>query len=343
MQMSNKVLYIEISTAHTEIIDSFVESLIPEFEVFLMINEKSIQRIKHLEKKIKVIPLNENKYLSEIIKIKKSINPDLILLNSSQGRKVRNLCLRLLFDTTPIVGIHHNPENILKSFTQKIIHFKIKKYIVLADSIKDYLLEKKQFNIESFYPLVFPFQKITKINNELKYIAIPGVLEQDRRDYFGLIELVKKYNQELDPAIKFVLLGNSKSHDGPEIIQRIQTHRIESRFIMFDQYVEDDLMMSYITSSKAIMPLLHPGTRWFDKYFETKISGAYNLAFSFNKNLLMHEVFKHKEDFTDNGVFYTDLSFKKAISEILEKKEMRRKSKFDIHFQKQKLLSFMAI
>lgn len=341
--MSNKVLYIEISAAHTEIIDSVVESLTPEFEVFLLINDKSVQKLKHLENKIKVLPLNEDDYLTEILKHKKSINPDLILLNSSQGRKIRNLCLRLFFDNTPVVGIHHNPENILKSFTQKIIHFKIKKYIVLADSIKKYLIEKKKTNIESFYPLIFPFQKITKINNDLKYIAIPGVLEQDRRDYFGLIELVKKHNHELDPKIKFVLLGNSKSHDGLEIIQRIQKHGIESRFIVFDSYVEDDVMMSYIISAKAIMPLLHPGTKWFDKYFETKISGAYNLAFSFNKNLLMHEVFKDKEDFIDLGVFYTELSFKNSVSEILEKKVIPRKSKFDTNFQKQKLLSFMAV
>lgn len=341
--VNNKVLYIEISDAHTEIIDSVVESLTPEFEVYLLLNDKSVQKLKHLEKKITVIPLNENEYLSEIIKIKKSLKPDLMLLNSSQGRKVRNLCLRLFFDPISIVGIHHNPESILKSFTQKIIHFKIKKYIVLADSIKNYLIEKKKTNIESFYPLIFPFQKITKINNDLKCIAIPGVLEQDRRDYFGLIELVKKYNPDLDPNIKFVLLGNSKSHNGPEIIQRIQKYGIESRFIVFDNYVEDDVMMSYIISAKAIMPLLHPGTKWFDKYFETKISGAYNLAFSFNKNLLMHEVFKDKEDFIDLGVFYTELSFKNSVSAILEKKAIPRKSKFDTNFQKQKLLSFMAV
>lgn len=342
--MIKKILYVEISTAHTEIINSFVSALTPEYEVLLLINEKSLPRVQHLSKKIKIETLNEESYLSDILACKRRFMPDILLLNSAQGRKVRDLCLRLMFDRIPIVGVHHNAENIFKSFTQKIIHFKIKKYIVLADFIKEFLKSKisRKIEIESFYPLSYVQTNAVLLNSTEKYIAIPGVLEQDRRDYLGLVELVRLYDRKLDSSLKFVLLGNAKNHDGPRVVETIHNCKLESRFVLFDFYVEDDLMLSYVEKSLAVMPLLHPGTRWFDKYFETKISGSYSLAFAFNKPLLMHEVFKEKVEFQGNGVFYSFDFFKDAIETALHFKPEVSTQKYSPGFQKQKLLQFIS-
>jgi hypothetical protein len=342
--MKNKILYVEISTAHTEIIKSFVDAMTPENEVQLLINNQSLKRIQNLTSKIQVIGLNEENYLSEILKAKKEFQPDLILLNSAQGRKVRDLCLRLLFDKTPIVGVHHNPENIYKSFTQKLIHWKIKKYVVLADFIKDFLKTKitnKKVQIASFYPLSFDQGLRFGIEGKDKYILIPGVLEQDRRDYLGFIEMVKQNDSKLDPKVKFVLLGNSKNHNGPQVVEKIKTLKLESRFIFFDTYVEDEIMLGYVEKCLAIMPLMHPGTRWFDKYFETKISGAYSLAFAFNKRLLMHEIFKGKKEFETHGVFYNTESLSDAVLKLEKLSVIEKPKKFDLQFQKTRLLDFL--
>jgi hypothetical protein len=342
--MNKKILYIEISTAHTEIISSFVEALIPEYDVVLLLNEKSVSRLSHLAEKIEVRPLNEKNYLNEILEQKKKIQPDLILLNSSQGRKIRDLCLRLLFDRTPIIGIHHNAENIHNSFTQKIIHFKIKKYIVLADFIKHYLEEKlihSKIKIESFYPLIYPTTSGPKLQLNQKYISIPGVIEQDRRDYLGLIEIIQKHHTSLDPEIQFVLLGNSKNHNGPEVSQLIYKYKLESRFILFEQYVEDHILLQYIEKSKGIMPLLHPGTRWFNQYFETKISGAYSLAFCFDKILFMHQVFEGKDEFKDYGLFYDENNFVEKIKDLFSATAIQKQDKFKLQKQKNKLLYFI--
>jgi hypothetical protein len=341
-----KILYIEISTAHTEIIHSFVEALTPEYEVHLLINEKSLPRMKSLNPEVKVSALNEANYLQDILTKKKEISPDLILLNSAQGRKIRDLCLRLLFDPTPVVGVHHNAENIFKSFTQKMIHWKIKKYIVLADFIKDFLLTKintAKTQIESFYPLAYHQGPRTKVDAKFKYILIPGVLEQDRRDYLGFVEMVKNHKKELYPWLKFVLLGNSKNHDGPKVIDAIAVAGLQDRFILFDRYVEDETLLSYAEKSMAIMPLMHPGTRWFDKYFETKISGAYSLAFAFDKPLLMHEVFRGKPEFAHHGVFYNGDTLPAAILDLEKLPPISRLEKFNFAFQKKKLLEFLIV
>lgn len=347
--MKTKILYIEISTAHTEIINSFVEALTPECNVHLIIHEKSIQRLQYLTDRIQISPLKEETYLSDILKMKKQFQPDLILLNSAQGRRVRDLCLRLLFDKTPIVGVHHNAENIFKSFTQKIIQFKIHKYVVLADFIQDFLRDKidSKLQVESFYPV--SYHRGEKINLGAQkqeagqqWIVIPGVLEQDRRDYLGLIDMVQKNDRELDPRVKFVLLGNAQSHDGPKIAAEIAALNLQRRFILFDRYVEDDIMLSYVEHSLAVMPLLHPGTRWFEKYFETKISGAYNLAFAFNKHLLMHEIFKGKKEFESHAWLYNCDDLAKVVQELLTSdSEVIVPARLQFSVQKRKLLCFL--
>lgn len=342
--MKKKILYVEISTAHTEIIKSFVDAMTPEYEVQLLIHTQSLKRMHNLASKIQVVGLDEKNYLSEILRAKKEFQPDLILLNSAQGRKVRDLCLRLLFDRTPIFGIHHNPENLYKSFTQKIIHWKIKKYIVLADFIKDFLKTKltdRKIQITSFYPLSFHQGLRLSIEGKDKYILIPGVLEQDRRDYLGFVDMVKKNESTLDPKLKFVLLGNSKNHDGPKVVEKIKALGLQSRFIFFEAYVEDEIMLAYVEKCLAIMPLMHPGTRWFDKYFETKISGAYSLAFAFNKRLLMHEIFKGKKEFETHGVFYNSESLTDSIKNLETLPPVEKQKKFEFQFQKDRLLEFL--
>lgn len=337
-----KLLYIEISTAHTEIIWSFVEALSNEYVVHLLINEKSLPRIQHLSDKIMIATLRESHFLGDIIAYKNKFKPDLILLNSAQGRRIRDLSLRLFFDKTPIVGVHHNAENLYKSFTQKIIHFKIKKYVVLANFIKEHLKDKTKVKIEVFYPLSYQKIQAKPLDSQLKYIAIPGVLEQDRRDYFGFIEIIKEHQQKLDPNLKFVLLGNSKNHDGPQVLRLIQQNNLQDRFILFNSYVEDDLMLSYAQSCIAIMPLMHPGTRWFDKYFETKISGSYNLAFAFDKVLLMHEIFRGKNEFRQHGIFYNQKNFSSVVESLTSLPPIEKPVEFQFEVQKNQLLSFLS-
>lgn len=341
--MSKKLLYVELGTSHSEIIHSFCEVLSDQYEITLAINKKTNGKNLSQSRIKNIIFLEEENILNAVIKIKKELNPDLILLNSSQGRQTRNLCLKLLFDKTEVVGIHHNPENLYASFTQKLINLKIKKYFVLADFIKKHLENKisNSIQVESLYPVYYPAIKNSPLAKDEKYICIPGVLEQDRRDYIGLIRMVAESKNQLASDIKFVLLGNATSHNGPEIKNLIQEYKISDRFILFDHYVDDEVLFSYVKSSLALMPLLDPGTRWFEKYFETKISGCYSLAFAFQKPLLMNEVFKDKEEFSGKGVFYSAKNFTFAVKSIENSHLNLKDSKFDLGFQKEKAAKFL--
>lgn len=341
--MSKKLLYFEFSTSHSEIIHSFCEVLSEEYEITLVIHNKTHGKSLEKSKIKKIIYLEEFNILNSFLKIKKELKPDIVLLNSAQGRLVRNLCLRLLFDRTQIIGVHHNPENIYASFTQKFINLKIKKYFVLADFIKKHLTTKTSSNlqIESLYAVYYPEVKTIAVDETKKYVCVPGVLEQDRRDYIGLVRMVAESRSQISPDIKFVLLGNASSHNGPEIRNLIKEYKIEDRFIIFDHYVDDEVLFSYVKSALALMPLIDPGTRWFEKYFETKISGCYSLAFAFQKPLLLNEVFKGKEEFSGKGFFYNAQNFHFAIKSIENNQLNLNDSKFELQFQKFKVLNFL--
>lgn len=345
--MNKKILYIEFGTSHTEIIHSFCKALSPENHIYLIINEKSKSRIQSSDLIEKIDFVAENLLFEHVLKTIKIYQPDLILLNSAQGKLIRNLCMRLLFNQIPIVGIHHNPQNIYASFTQKIIHWKIKKYIVLADFIKKFIKQKNpRIQIESFYPVYYPACEKVKLDEDLCYISIPGVLENDRRDYLGLVDLVAQNHQTISPQVRFVCLGSALTHNGPEIVAKVKALGLQNRFIFFDHYIEDSVLLSYVQQSVAVMPLLHPGTRWFEQYFETKISGAYSLAFAFKKKLLMHAIFSDKEEFSSRGVFYDPHDFAQVINGLIDSLSVNSvdelaEIKFDLHFQKKKLQQFL--
>lgn len=333
------ILIVELSTSHTEIIEPLVQAL-PGCRVDLAIQDCSLDKIKNqrIFSKIHVLSaLNPEQCAADVIQHGKY---DLIIYNSAQGKNIRNLVLKTYFNPIPVIGIHHNPVSLIHSFTQKFfINLKIKKYIVLADFNKEFLLNHgvSADDIISFYP-VLPKTPVFNVHQH-RIISIPGVLELDRRDYLGLVQYVTENKSELT-GYQFALLGNSQTHQGPQIKAAVQRAGVSDHFIFFDGYVSDETMDSYLVKSKFVMPLLHSNCRYFHDYFHSKISGAYNLAYAYHLPLLMHDVFSTKDEFSKNCVFYNfqNLGAQITLDVQIDKNYYK---KFDLSFQSQKLLSFL--
>jgi hypothetical protein len=80
-----------------------------------------------------------------------------------------------------------------------------------------------------------------------------------------------------------------------------------------------------------------------DSYLKYKITGAYNLAFSYRKPLLSHIKFKVISDLEENSIFYNDKAdLEKIINDLLEdrllKKSIYKNPKWDYTFQKDNYL-----
>jgi hypothetical protein len=117
-------------------------------------------------------------------------------------------------------------------------------------------------------------------------VAIPGGVEQTRRDYSGLASELEKGGLRED--IEFVVLGDGSKGQGPELRGRLRAKGLDRRFLFFDGYLSTADMASYLASSDAVLPLLHPGMPQFELFERYKVSGSFNLAFGYKKPLLLH-------------------------------------------------------
>ncbi len=335
-----KILIVELSTSHTEIIEPTVKALKP-WTVDLAIHENSFSKVKNLEHQIKIFKLANASEVFQAQAIIKKNNYDIVIFNSAQGKNARSLIIKTLFVKSKFIGFHHNPEKLISSFTQSLIKFKIKKYILLAQFNKDYLVRNgvDSKNLHVFYPVIDQSQAAVAGADAQRLIAIPGVLEQGRRDYFGLIKTVLQ-NPDAYKNVRFELLGNSLTHDGPEIKKQIMQTNLSDRFRLYDGYVEQTTLDNCLKRCDYVMSLMHPGTKYFEKYLHTKISGAYNLAFSFRKPLLLHDLFSTIQDFKENCLFYNLDNLGQQIQKNITLNS-KFYDQFNIDFQGKKLKEFL--
>jgi hypothetical protein len=203
-------------------------------------------------------------------------------------------------------GIIHDLKN-LDNKHSRILEKNISRYFLLNDyllnRVKDYRQTPNKFNV--FYPIFFPHYQpvpIEKPANEI-WITIPGLLEEGRRDYRKL--LVSFAKSKLNENIRLNFLGKSTGKDGKKAKIREEFEQIDStnQCFFWDGFVDLPTFTSHIRHSDYLLPLLHPGQenmRYFDK-----ITGLFNLAFGYNKQLIMENVFAQFADFKSSAVFYS--------------------------------------
>ena len=119
-----------------------------------MTNELVRERNQHLEQLVDewilVDPRGENKrkgltgaaigdalIIRRLMRILKQKDVDKVVFNTAQGGHVRNACLFSLFRKMEFIGVVHTTRKFQGSFTQRMIHLKIKKYFVLGEFLRD--------------------------------------------------------------------------------------------------------------------------------------------------------------------------------------------------------------
>ena len=262
-----------------------------------------------------------------------------VVFNTFAGKALK--LFLLINRSIEVFGVVHSISKLKKRYLVGALGRQIKGYFLL----NDYLLPHCPVgieNVETFYPIFFPKYEIDapeKADGEL-WVCIPGALEYKRRDYLRLIDLI---DDGLDKRVRFVLLGNGfhKHGDGPDFQARVCGNE---RFILFDHYVDDELFHSYLSCSDLIMPL--NGTR--EQYQDDSISGAINLAFSYQIPMVVEEIFREVDDFKVSSFFY-DKNLVELLNYLCEQRdEVLQKSedisaffKFDLRYQAEKYTNFI--
>ena len=268
-----------------------------------------------------------------------------VILNTAQGAHIRNLCLTAP-KSVEFIGIIHTLKKFEGSFTQKIIHRKIKKYFVLNDYFVERIIPPKGIKVSSFYPLRFPhFETTIEKKVGEKWITIIGGVENRRKDLAGSISLMKPL---IEKGFCFVFLGKS-DFNHPDVIafkSYLKDAGIEQNVQLFDTFVSAELFDAYLKQTDFIWPMVHPETPSAAEYFKNQISGAMNVSFAYKTPLLIHEEYKNKWKDFDDAIAYSLDNFKEQVLQANDERtalqeKIQSTEKFNPLFQEKEYLDFI--
>jgi len=326
-----KVAIVEFGLSHDECILTQLKSFVEHNdEVVLCCQHKLWERnpffhsfvssqISFIEKKswfLNFITLIKLKRRLKKIGVKK------IIFNTAQGGLVRDFTM-ISSKKTELIGVLHTIKKLDKSFTQKIITRKIKKYLFLNDTLLVRAKKNKNIRLGVFYPLDFPEEQkeIFKAKSEI-WIVIPGELEQRRKDLFGSAPLMASLYKQ-NPNVRFIFLGKSDllKEDVCGFIDLANKNGFKDAIMLFEDFVDVKTFISYITKADFLWPMVHPNSMSADQYFVNQISGTINLSFSYNIPLLIHQKYSNWDDFKEYAVLYTLNDFSSIIDRSIPNRQ----------------------
>ncbi|MCE3295083.1 MAG: hypothetical protein K0R65_797 [Crocinitomicaceae bacterium] len=245
-----------------------------------------------------------------------------VVLNTAQGGHVRNLCL-FAPRKVEFFGIIHTIRKFQGSFTQKLIHQKIKKYLLLSDDLLAKVNVPKGLEVQSFYPVYYPQFGLQAPKGEKEtWITIAGGVEDRRKDLKGFVNMLKNLEKK---QVKFIFLGKSKaeSEEFERFREELEQIGKIGRVQFFFEFVTAELFDAYMRKTDFLLPLVHPGTRSAEQYITNQVSGMFNLAYGYQVPLLLHEEYASEPDFGPSAFFYHPERFNEALQTALDGRESK--------------------
>lgn len=314
--MQKRVAIVEIGGSHDECILSQVMGLKAEGAWVVFCGSKAIYEKNSLFAQYfdafheVVLPrtmLGDVRAMRNLNKWFVQENIAVVVCNTAQGGHIRNLSLSAN-RKIQFVGIIHTIKMLQGSFTQKLISTKIKRYFVLNDTLLQKVGKVPGLSIESFYPLNYPrFEnQVQKPAGEF-WIAVIGGVENRRKDLLGFVEMAKQTGDN----VQFYFLGKSDAQKQEVIAFKtvLEENNLSKRVHLFDSFLSEQELDSYLSAVDGIFPLVHPNTPSADEYFSRQISGGINIAFSYKIPMMIHENYADWEDFQQGVVFYNLTNF----------------------------------
>ena len=120
-----------------------------------------------------------------------------------------------------------------------------------------------------------------------------------------------------------------------------------NQVITFSDFIAPDLFNAYIQESDFLCPLIHPETQSAEQYISNQISGAFNLAYSFQIPLLIHETYNEIEDLQNGSYFYNLTNFDSKLQNAIQNRgeivaKIASVEKWEKEFQQAKFLAFVS-
>ncbi|KXX68510.1 hypothetical protein [Flammeovirga sp. SJP92] len=312
-----KVAIIEIGGSHSECIYSqvlFLQNLDAKITLILDPKVEKLIDYDHLYEHKEVIDTDKYHDILMAFKIRSYILKekfDTVIFNTAQGNFVKYLCLLPFPSNVNFTGTLHNLQKCNGSIGYKIIAKKCKKLFALSDYlIEELSTDKNKFT--AYYPKFFPkFETNPSIKksdaNEI-WITIPGGIFFERKPYLRFINALKN----VPSNVKFIFLGKGNEEHYKKLLEEVKRLDLQKNIELKNSFMSNEDFHTYIQLSDFILPLVD--TSFSNDMYKTRITGAFNLAYAYEKVMIMDHSFNKYQEFKDNTIFYS----MDKINEIIE-------------------------
>lgn len=230
---------------------------------------------------------------------------DAVVFNTAEGNHVRDFSL-IAPPGVLYAGFLHHTNKMGGSFTQRLISRRIRRYYVLMDYLLDGLPDSTGCRFSAVSPIfhgsnIPPPGETAKPPGEV-WICIPGEVEFRRRDYQGLAEAVRTTGP--DPRIRFILLGSARTPDSAAFEELLARSGRRSQFLVFPDYVSQEVFAGYLARCDLILPLTHPGIGLYNDYRHHQVSGSFLEALAYSVPMLLDRSWTGVREFEEISLFY---------------------------------------
>jgi hypothetical protein len=289
-------------------------------------------------------PLADLRKMQQIVRYLIAKKIDKAVFNTAQGGHVRNLAL-LMPKHIECYGLVHTLRKFQHSFTQKVIHRMIRKYLVLSDDLLKKIEPIPGIQVKSFYPIDFPhFSKVYPKEGVL--VTLTGGVEHRRKDLARFCDMCAASPENT----RFVFLGKSDPNnpDVQAFEQELEKRGLRDRVTLFSQFVDQELFDAVLHKTDFLLPLIHPGTPSSNEYITYQISGAFTLAFAYCVPLLIHEAYRGEQDLVKSSFFYQPETFGRVLEKAIENRmalvqEIASTEKWQLASQQENFRKFLEL
>jgi hypothetical protein len=336
-----KIALVQFYQYHEEVLAPQIDFLLPDNELFIAVPGEVFKNdyILAFEPDIKKIIFKDSRYDKKLINIPNRIlsiiakyiqlfllvkknNIEVIIYNTI-NKRFHFFFIKLFFRRIKNIHIIHNAQVFKTKGSIKSLSF-FKKNLFISFNVYDYYINKNMEDINKtdfdwFLPSLYnlPYEDDTNydiLSKDKINIVIPGSVDDKRRNYSGLLDVLNTIKDKNVP-FQIILLGKMPSAKQKLIDDMRLNHIIKT----FDEYIPGKLMLYIIKNSDAIAFLIDK-TINCQIYNTYKATGTSIFCLSFGIPCIVSDNFILDTGLKNKAIVYTDSHIDFVLNDIINGK-----------------------
>ena len=327
MSQDRRVLLLEFTESHHVLFHPQILALREAgYEPHALVGERFVERISpELCARVETFPGGARTGVWRALRLATARGYRKAVLNTANGSAARDFALAsLLLPRLEVVGINHYIGKFTHSPTQSLISRKVRKYFVLSDIFREAgaLPERLPgLTVRTFHPVFYPQLAEAEPPATGLVLVVPGAVQQVRRDYFGLLDMLHRGRDRLPEGLRIELVGACDTGDGRALRRQAENLGLETVFGFHEGFVSVETYDRLMRSAHAVLPLLHTDDPAYTEFLTYKVSGAYHVGPGYRLPYVMFEDYRRFSDFAPVSAFYGRDTLPEALSRVADPKQ----------------------